>query len=100
MSMRLPGLILVPLLAVALAQAVGPPELRLSAADVDAMGAHEAGSGTSGVAGIRTTVVAGDPTRRGPYHIRLTIPPGTRIQAHTHRDNRSAVVVAGVRYFG
>lgn len=36
----------------------------------------------------------------GPYTIRLTIPPHTRIQAHTHRDNRSAVVVAGVWYFG
>ena len=36
----------------------------------------------------------------GPYTIRLTIPPNTRIQAHTHRDNRSDVVVAGVWYFG
>ena len=36
----------------------------------------------------------------GPYTIRLTIPPNTRIQAHTHRDNRSPVVVAGVWYFG
>jgi hypothetical protein len=36
----------------------------------------------------------------GPYTIRLSIPANTRIQAHTHRDNRSAVVVAGVWYFG
>jgi uncharacterized RmlC-like cupin family protein len=64
------------------------------------MRAYEAGSGTSGVAGIRTTVVAGEPSMPGPYTIRLTIPPNTRIQAHTHRDNRSAVVVAGVWYFG
>jgi uncharacterized RmlC-like cupin family protein len=64
------------------------------------MRAHEAGSGTSGIAGIRTTVVAGEPSMPGPYTIRLTIPPDTRIQAHIHRDNRSAVVVAGVWYFG
>jgi uncharacterized RmlC-like cupin family protein len=64
------------------------------------MRAHEAGSGTSGIAGIRTTVVAGEPSMPGPYTIRLTIPPNTRIQAHTHRDNRSAVVGAGVWYFG
>jgi quercetin dioxygenase-like cupin family protein len=100
MSMRLTSLILLPMLAVAYAQAVAFPEARLSPKEVDAMRAHEAGSGTSGVAGIRTTVVAGDPAQSGPYTIRLTIPPSTRIQAHTHRDNRSAVVVAGVWYFG
>jgi quercetin dioxygenase-like cupin family protein len=53
-----------------------------------------------GGAGIRTTVVAGDPAQAGPYTIRLSIPPNTRIQAHTHRDNRSAVVMAGGWYFG
>jgi quercetin dioxygenase-like cupin family protein len=47
-----------------------------------------------------TTVVAGDPSRSGPYTIRLSIPANSRIQAHTHRDNRTAVVVAGTWYFG
>ena len=64
------------------------------------MQAHDSGAGTSGVAGIRTTVVAGDPTKVGPYTIRLSIPANTKIQAHTHRDNRTAVVVSGVWYFG
>jgi len=94
------ALVLLPLLTVAYAATVPFPQLRLPPAEVDAMPAHEAGSGTSGVAGIRTTVVAGEPSMPGPYTIRLTIPPNTRIQAHTHRDNRSAVVVAGVWYFG
>jgi uncharacterized RmlC-like cupin family protein len=100
MTKRLTASVLLPLLTVAYAATAPFALLRLSPADVDAMRAHEAGSGTSGVAGIRTTVVAGEPSMPGPYTIRLTIPPNTRIQAHTHRDNRSAVVVAGVWYFG
>ena len=100
MTARLTALALLPLLTVAYAATVPFPQLRLPAPEVDAMQAHEAGSGTSGVAGIRTTIVAGEPSLPGPYTIRLTIPPNTRIQAHTHRDNRSAVVVAGVWYFG
>jgi quercetin dioxygenase-like cupin family protein len=51
-------------------------------------------------ADIQTTVILGDPTKPGPYTIRLSVPPNTRIQAHTHRDNRTAVVVAGTWYFG
>ena len=100
MTTRLMALVLLPLLTVAYAATVPFPQLRLPPAKVDAMQAHAAGSGTSGVAGIHTTVVAGEPSMPGPYTIRLTIPPNTRIQAHTHRDNRSAVVVAGVWYFG
>jgi quercetin dioxygenase-like cupin family protein len=64
------------------------------------MQAHDSGAGTSGVAGIRTTVIAGDPTKDGPYTIRLRVPANTRIQAHTHRDDRTAIVISGVWYFG
>ena len=49
-------------------------EMRVTAVEVDAMQAHDAGAGTSGVAGIRTTVVMGDPTKSGPYTIRLSVP--------------------------
>jgi quercetin dioxygenase-like cupin family protein len=80
--------------------ATGLPELRLTPADVDARAAHDAGAGTSGVAGIRTTVVMGDPMKSGPYTIRLSVPAHTRIQAHTHRDDRTATVVSGTWYFG
>jgi uncharacterized RmlC-like cupin family protein len=100
MTKRLTASVPLPLLTVAYAATVPFAQLRLSPADIDAMQAHEAGAGTSGVAGIRTTVVAGEPSMPGPYTIRLTIPLNTRIQAHTHRDNRSAIVVAGVWYFG
>ena len=75
-------------------------QIRVTPAEVDAMQAHDAGAGTSGVSGIRTAVVDGDPTQSGRYTIRLSVPAKTRIQAHTHRDDRSAVVVAGTWYFG
>ena len=49
-------------------------EIRLTPAEVDAIQAHEQGSGTSGVAGIRTTVLLGDPAQPGRYTIRLSVP--------------------------
>jgi uncharacterized RmlC-like cupin family protein len=76
------------------------PQLRLTPNEIDSMPAHDSGAGTSGVAGIRTTVIAGDPTKDGPYTIRLNVPANTKIQAHTHRDDRTAIVVSGVWHFG
>src|SRR5882724_11899208 len=73
----------------AYAAPLSSPQLRFTPSEVDSMQAHDSGAGTSGVAGIRTTVVAGDPTKVGPYTIRLSIPANTKIQAHTHRDNRT-----------
>jgi quercetin dioxygenase-like cupin family protein len=88
------------LFTAAYAVPLSSPQLRVTPSEVDSMQAHDSGVGTSGVAGIRTTVVAGDPAKVGPYTIRLSIPANTRIQAHTHRDNRTAIVVSGVWYFG
>jgi hypothetical protein len=83
MTTRLRALVLLPLLAVAYAATVPFRQLRLPPAEVDAMQAHDAGSGTSGVAGIRTTIVAGDPSIPGPYTIHLTIPPNTQGESVT-----------------
>jgi uncharacterized RmlC-like cupin family protein len=52
------------------------------------------------VPGIQTTILAGDPTRRGLYTIMVTVPANKRIEPHSHRDNRSATVVLGTWYFG
>jgi len=100
MNARLMALSSALLLATVALGAAKLSEIRLTPADVDAIQAHDAGAGTSGVSGIRTTVVEGDPTQSGRYTIRLSVPANTRIQAHTHRDSRSAVVVAGMWYFG
>jgi quercetin dioxygenase-like cupin family protein len=94
------GMYLGVLAAVAYAAPLSSPQVRLTPFDLDALQAHDAGAGTSGVSGIRSTIVAGDPTMPGSYTIRLSIPANTKIQAHTHRDNRTAVVVSGTWYFG
>jgi pimeloyl-ACP methyl ester carboxylesterase len=59
-----------------------------------------AGTGTSGLAGIRTVVLKGDPDHQGLYTIMLRIPAHTRIAAHDHQDDRIATVVRGTWYIG
>ena len=92
------------LLALLAGLALGTPALaqqaRLSPPEIEAMAKGGAGAGTSGVAGIQTTVLLGDPTKAGPYTIEIRVPANTRIAAHTHRDDRSAVVISGTWYFG
>lgn len=82
------------------AQAAHKGEIRLTQAEIAAQHRASGGPGTSGVAGIQTIVLAGDPTAAGPYTIELRVPANTRIAAHTHRDDRSAVVVSGIWHFG
>ncbi len=57
-------------------------------------------AGTSGISGIQTTVLSGNPDAAGPYAIEIRVPAHTRIAAHSHRDNRTALVVAGEWHFG
>ena len=78
----------------------GGRQIRLSPAEIAGTGKGGAGPGTSGIQGIRTTVLFGDPAKPGPYTIEIRVPPHTRIAAHTHRDRRSAVVVSGQWFFG
>ena len=79
----------------------GPlPQARLSASEVDAIGRHAGGAGTSGARGVQTTVLSGDPAMAGPYAYEIRVPPHTRIAAHIHRDNRTALVVSGEWHFG
>lgn len=91
-------LIAVPVIVAA--QVAAPNYPRLTPADIAAIPAIDAGAGTSGVSGIRTRVLSGDPTLPGLYTIALQVPANTRIAAHRHRDARSAVVVSGTWYFG
>ena len=73
---------------------------RLAPADITALDRGGPGAGSSGVTGIQTTVLYGDPSCAGLYTIRLSVPANTRIEAHSHRDDRSVTVVSGVWYFG
>lgn len=73
----------------------GTVQRRMTTDEISKLEATGAGPGTSGMAGIRTTVLSGDPTRPGLYTIRLFVPSHMRIESHFHRDERSAVVVSG-----
>lgn len=97
---RKSGAIVLILASAAIAAAAVPEEIRLTPSEIDTLAKGGAGEGTSGVSGIRTTVLRGDPSKSGPYAIEIRVPANTRIQAHTHRDDRSAVVVSGTWYFG
>ena len=56
--------------------------------------------GSSRLPGVHTKVLFGDPSRPGFYAILLFVPAHTTIQAHSHRDDRVAAVVAGEWRFG
>jgi len=76
------------------------PSARLTSAEVDALARSGAGAGTSGLSGVQTTVLAGNPNAPGPYTFEIRVPAHTRIAAHRHRDNRTALVVSGEWHFG
>lgn len=82
------------------ARAQSRVEIRITPDEFDLGTASVPGPGTSGVAGIRTMVLKGDPTKPGLYTILLRVPPHTRIAAHRHPDDRVATVVSGTWYFG
>ena len=77
-----------------------PDERRITPTEFAFPAPAAGGTGTSGVAGIRTIVLKGDPSRPGLYTIMLQVPARTRIAAHAHQDDRVATVVAGTWYFG
>ena len=76
-------------------------EMRLTPAEIRAI-SEPAGTkiGSSGLAGVHTKILLGDPTKSGFYSILLFVPAHTTIQAHSHRDDRVATVVSGKWHFG
>lgn len=81
------------------AQGVGS-RARLSPDEIEAIAPSGAGAGTSGLSGIETRVLNGDPARAGLYTIELKVPAHTRIEAHVHPDDRVVTVISGTWYFG
>jgi quercetin dioxygenase-like cupin family protein len=95
------------LLAVALSGAAvlsaQDPQKRITPAEVPWPASASTGTalvGSSGVSGTQTVTLKGDPTKAGLYTILLRVGPNTRIQAHSHPDDRVATVVSGDWYFG
>jgi pimeloyl-ACP methyl ester carboxylesterase len=76
------------------------PLMRLTPEEVRV---HQTGSeqiGSSGLAGVSTQILFGEPSKRGYYTIVLFVPAQTTIPAHSHRDDRMATVVSGTWQFG
>ena len=79
---------------------MSPDGMRLDPKAIESVQPIAAGAGTSGLSGIVTRVLKGDPTRPGLYTIQLILPANTRIEAHEHPDDRVATVVSGTWYIG
>jgi quercetin dioxygenase-like cupin family protein len=73
---------------------------RLSAKEIAALSHDKAGAGTSKLKGVEMIVLSGNPSEPGPYAIELRVPANTRIASHTHRDDRTALVLSGEWHFG
>jgi len=58
------------------------------------------GTGSSGIRGIETVVLKGNPNQAGLYTIMLRVPAHTRIASHSHRDDRVATVISGTWHIG
>ncbi|HEX4632382.1 MAG TPA: cupin domain-containing protein, partial [Gemmatimonadales bacterium] len=50
-------------------------------------------------AGGEQAILLGDPSRPGPYVLRVRFPAGLHIQPHYHLDNRIVQVLSGTMYF-
>jgi uncharacterized RmlC-like cupin family protein len=51
-------------------------------------------------AAARTAVLVGDPTKPGPYVIRVKLPHAAKMMPHKHAEDRVYVVISGVFYIG
>jgi quercetin dioxygenase-like cupin family protein len=89
-------------LCVVAASAAAQPlvEMRMTPEEMRASPLDDNQIGSSGVSGVHTKVLSGDPAKAGFYTILLFVPAHTTIQAHSHRDDRVATVVSGEWHFG
>ncbi|HTB90258.1 MAG TPA: cupin domain-containing protein [Steroidobacteraceae bacterium] len=51
-------------------------------------------------AAARLAVLVGDPTKPGPYLIRVKVPGGIKMLPHKHPEDRIYTVISGVFYIG
>jgi quercetin dioxygenase-like cupin family protein len=76
------------------------PEMRMTPAEIQSSAVDNNQIGSSGAPGVHTKVIFGDPSKEGFYTILLFVPAHTIIQAHSHRDDRTAAVVHGEWHLG
>jgi quercetin dioxygenase-like cupin family protein len=100
MLTRILSLILFSTIAVSAADAPSLPQMRMTPTEIASLPLDNNQIGSSGVTGVHTKVLYGDPSKAGFYSILLYVGPRTTIQAHSHRDDRMATVVSGEWHFG
>jgi quercetin dioxygenase-like cupin family protein len=49
---------------------------------------------------VHNATVVGDPTKPGPYTIRVKVPSGVKLMPHKHPEDRVYTVISGVFYIG
>jgi len=50
--------------------------------------------------GVQTAAVAGDPSKDGPYVMRIKLPANTMVAAHTHGKAENVTVISGTMGMG
>lgn len=88
------------LMAASVVTAQSLPEMRMTPQEIRASALDSNQVGSSGLPGVHTKVLVGDPSKAGFYTILLFVPAHTTIQAHSHRDDRVATVVSGEWHLG
>ena len=68
------------------------PEIRMLPAEMRGGAVDGNQIGSSGLAGVHTKVLFGDPSKAGFYSILLFVPAHTTIQAHSQRGDRMATL--------
>lgn len=76
------------------------PTIRLTPAELREVPVATTKIGTHGQAGIRNTILFGDPSKKGFYSMLQMIPPGTRIPPHSHGDDHVGTVLVGTLRYG
>ena len=56
--------------------------------------------GTGMMKGLEVAVLSGDPTKSGPYVVRLRIPANTKLPAHYHGEVENVTVISGALWVG
>jgi quercetin dioxygenase-like cupin family protein len=56
--------------------------------------------GTGPLAGVQVAVLSGDPTKSGPFTMRLNIPDGAKFPAHYHSTTERLTVISGTLLAG
>jgi quercetin dioxygenase-like cupin family protein len=52
------------------------------------------------MAGMEQANLVGNPSKHGPYTLRLKFPAGYKLAPHTHPDDREVTILSGTWYIG